>query len=330
MARDYFIVEHEGHISPVPDQVLLKDEPDFKRFTNCFGGLGRLGRQNPDARRSMIAAVQSEATGKPQPDASIDVMNEAGVDVCMLVPHWHAQHMNMEHKGTPNDWVIEACEKFPDRLLPGPVFRPSVVGVWETLREMEYLVAEKGVRYCKIYPPGEAWAMSDERYFPVYALAQELGLTLAFHTGHSFVYGADADHSHPRHLEKVCRNFYDLKVLAFHFGWPWTQELNVLAGAYPNLHIGMSFLNGTVKNRPRMFEKLLGDALLWAGVDKVHYSNDALHNIGMHIEDFRNFQFSERIQEDYGYTPLTTEDKAKIFGINFARLIGIEPRKRVD
>lgn len=328
MAKDYFIIEHEGHIQPVGDHELHKDEPDFQRFMNSLGGISRLGRKPPEGGEMANAANLSGAARKPEPDASIDVMDAAGVDVCMLVPHWHAYHMNIKHKGTPNEWAIQACEKFPDRLMPGPVFRPSVVGVRETMKEMEYLVTKKGVRYCKIYPPGEAWGMSDERFFPVYALAQELGLTLAFHTGHSFIYGADAYNSHPRHLEKICRNFYDLKVLAFHFGWPWSQELNCIAGAYPNLHIGMSFLNWTVKNRPRMFEKLLGDAILFAGVDKIHYSNDSLHNIGIHIEDFRNFQFSERIQEDYGYTPLTTEDKAKIFGINFAKLIGIEPRKR--
>ena len=114
--------------------------------------------------------------------------------------------------------------------MPGPVFRPSIVGVKETMKEMEYLVTHKGVKYCKIYPPGEKWNMNDERYFPVYALAQEMGLTIAFHTGHGLIYGANTEACNPRHLEEVCRNFYDLKILAFHFGWPcasiaWTTPM---------------------------------------------------------------------------------------------------------
>lgn len=247
----------------------------------------------------------------------------------MLVPHWHALHMDVEPKGPSNEWVIETCEKYPDRLLPGPVFRPSIVGVKETLREMEYLATKKGVKYCKIYPPGEQWNMDDQRYWPVYSLAQELGLVMAFHTGHGYVFGANTEAAHPRHLEAVCRNFYDLKILAFHMGWPWCEDLNCIAGAYPNLYIGLSWLNQIARTRPRFFGKLLGDAIMYAGIDKVIWSNDGIAS-RMGVDDFRNFQFSEDLQDGYGYTALTDEDKAKMFGLNFAKLIGIEPRKRVD
>ena len=62
------------------------------------------------------------------------------------------------------------------------------------------------------------------------------------------------------------------------------------------LGLAVPFHTGATANkRPRFFGKLLGD-----------------------------------LQEGYGYQALTQEDKAKIFGLNFARLIGIEPRKRVD
>jgi len=33
-------------------------------------------------------------------------------------------------------------------------------------------------------------------------------------------------------------------------------------------------------------------------------------------------------QQGYGFKPLTEEDKAKIFGLNMARLLGIEPIKK--
>jgi len=329
MAKDYFIVEHEGHMGPHFDALELKGQRDWDRFMASAGYIGRMTKQVHDPE-AMAKFAEMMKTGKvpPEPETSIAQMDKDGIDVCMVVPHWHSLHMNVDPKGTENDWVIEACEKFPDRLMPGPVFRPSIVGVRETMKEMEYLVKEKGVKYCKIYPPGEKWNMDDERYFPIYALAEEVGLTIAFHTGHGYIYGANTEAGNPRHLEAVCRNFYDLKVLAFHFGWPWQDDLNCIAGCYPNLYIGMSFINGMVTTRPRFFAKLLGEAIMYAGIDKICYSNDSLHNIGANIEDFRNFQFSEGLQEDYGYKPLTTEDKAKLFGINFANLIGIEPRKR--
>ena len=334
MAKDYFIIEHEGHIVPdeeMKDWLSPTPDPEYKRFMASTGYIHRITRMDQAAMAKMMAAMAPGATRKPQPDATIDIMDAAGLDVAMVVPHWHTLHMNVPHKGTSNDWVLEACAKYPDRLMPGPVFRPSIVGIKETMREMEKLVTKHGVKYCKIYPPGEKWGMSDERYWPIYSLAQEMGLVIAFHTGHGYVYGANTPAGNPRHLEEVCRNFYDLKILAFHMGWPWQDDLNCIAGCYPNLYIGMSFINQMVVNRPRFFAKLLGEAIMFAGVDKLIYSNDGLGpSLGMCINDFRNFQFSEGLQADYGYKPLTTEDKAKIFGLNFAKLIGIEPRKRVD
>jgi len=328
MAKDYFIIEHEGHIQPVPDHEMHMGHPDYMRFV---GGIGNLMRTiGHDISRMMEdAATQSDAPKLPQPEASIKQMDEAGVDVCMLVPHWHALHMNVEPKGTPNEWVIEQCERFPDRLMPGPVFRPSIVGVEESVREMEYLVTEKGVKYAKIYPPGEKWNMDDERYFPFYARAEELGLVLAFHTGHGYIYGANTEAGNPRHLEEVCRNFFDLKILAFHMGWPWHHDLNCIAMAYPNLYVGLSWLNNTVNFRPRFFGKLLGEAIMYAGIDKVIWSNDGIAQKPM-VDGFRDFQFPQDLQDGYGFKALTTEDKAKMFGLNFAKLIGIEPTKRCD
>jgi predicted TIM-barrel fold metal-dependent hydrolase len=171
--------------------------------------------------------------------------------------------------------------------------------------------------------------MNDERYWPIYSLAQEMGLTIAFHTGHGYIYGANTNAGNPRHLEDVCRNFYDLKILAFHMGWPWSDDLNCIAGCYPNLHIGLSYINGMITSRPRFFAKLLGEAIMFAGIDKIIWSNDGIAQ-KTSVDNFRNFQFSEGLQADYGYKALTTEDKAKMFGLNFAKLIGIEPKKRCD
>ena len=43
----------------------------------------------------------------------------------------------------------------------------------------------------------------------------------------------------------------------------------------------------------------------------------------------REFQIPEDMQRDYGYPAITDEDRRKIFGENLARLIGIEPTRRI-
>ncbi|MFC1925501.1 amidohydrolase family protein [Chloroflexota bacterium] len=331
MAEDYFIIEHEGHFSPdmMKEEEHLKHYRDYQRYKSSRLPFRIMTANNPKFQKEFIegAMKMREILAKPMPESLIELMDHDGVDMLHIVPHRHGIHMKVDPKGTNMAFMIEACEKYPDRLRPGPVFEPSTRGVDQAIWELEYMVKEHGATFGKMYLPGEAWLPNDKRYWPFYEKAQELGFMLGMHTGHGYVYGANTNASMPRHLDDVCREFYDLKILAFHFGWPWHDDLNCLAGTYPNLYIGTSFLNNTITCRPRFFAKLLGDAIMYAGVEKVIWSHEgALASPS--INAFKEFQFSESLQEDYGYAPLTTEDKAKIFGLNMAGLLGIEPTKR--
>jgi hypothetical protein len=48
----------------------------------------------------------------------------------------------------------------------------------------------------------------------------------------------------------------------------------------------------------------------------------------MSVEGFKRCQIPEDMLEGYGYEPLTEEDRRKIFGLNLARLLNIDPTKR--
>ncbi len=327
-SEKYFIMEHEGHIMPRSESEELKNFPDYKRFLYSCRAVLRVVYGSAGMPPHVLEALMKSAQAGQQPEATIAQMDAAGVDMLCLVPHRHTLRMEVDPKGTNMSWMIDACEKYPDRLIMGPVFEPSTRGVKTVIREMEFLVKEKGCKYCKVYLPGEQWDPSDERMWPFWAKAQELGLVVGMHTGHGYVYGANTHASMPCHLERVCQEFYDLRLLAFHFGWPWNHELNLLAGAYPNLYIGMSFLNIAAVYRPRFFADLIGEALLIAGEDKLIWSNDgcALPDA---VEGFANFEMPEDLQKGYGYPALTQESKAKMFGLNMARLLGIEATKRV-
>jgi hypothetical protein len=47
------------------------------------------------------------------------------------------------------------------------------------------------------------------------------------------------------------------------------------------------------------------------------------------VDYIRNMEMPEELQEKWGYKPITEETKAKILGLNLARLAKIEPTKRV-
>ena len=46
------------------------------------------------------------------------------------------------------------------------------------------------------------------------------------------------------------------------------------------------------------------------------------------IEALRRLEMPESLMKQFGYAPLTAEVKAKIFGLNAARLYGVDPRAR--
>ena len=47
------------------------------------------------------------------------------------------------------------------------------------------------------------------------------------------------------------------------------------------------------------------------------------------LDYIRDLDMPEELQEKWGYSQVTEDDKAKILGLNLARLTGIEPTKRI-
>ena len=49
----------------------------------------------------------------------------------------------------------------------------------------------------------------------------------------------------------------------------------------------------------------------------------------MAVEALRKFEMPKELQERYGFAPVTEEVKRKIFGENLARLLKIEPKRKI-
>ncbi|HEU0122655.1 MAG TPA: amidohydrolase family protein, partial [Bryobacteraceae bacterium] len=66
------------------------------------------------------------------------------------------------------------------------------------------------------------------------------------------------------------------------------------------------------------------------GVDHVIWGTDCLWwgSPQWCIDAFKRFQISDALCEKFGYQKLTREDKARIFGLNAAKLYGIDPKAK--
>jgi hypothetical protein len=78
---------------------------------------------------------------------------------------------------------------------------------------------------------------------------------------------------------------------------------------------------------PTAAAHVLGKLLTHVGEDRVVWGTDSIW-FGTpqdQIQAMRSFEISEELQERHGYPALTDEVRAKIFGVNAARLYDIEP-----
>jgi hypothetical protein len=69
----------------------------------------------------------------------------------------------------------------------------------------------------------------------------------------------------------------------------------------------------------KLLKHLGEDHILW-GTDSLWYGSPQDQ-----IQGFRAFEISREFQERYGYPALTRERKAKIFGLNGAKVYGLQP-----
>ena len=92
------------------------------------------------------------------------------------------------------------------------------------------------------------------------------------------------------------------------------------------MEMGTTFAH-TVITHPEVCAHFIGQIIQAYGVDKVIFGTDSIWWGGpqWQIEAFRRFQIPEDLQEEFGYAPLTDEDKAKILGLNGARVYGLDP-----
>ena len=109
----------------------------------------------------------------------------------------------------------------------------------------------------------------------------------------------------------------------------WHAELMKIKERHPEIQnvypeIGSAFGSLAIQH-PVMCQHLIGKNVKVYGVDHVIWGTDCLWwgSPQWVIEAFKRFQISDELCEKFGYRKLTKEDRAKIFGLNAARIYGV-------
>jgi len=325
---DYFKIDPECHLMGNLEPIM--HFPGVQMWLKALEGCGRaLGTGMPP--KAMEDLEPHEMEKNLDPEGILAAMDKYGVDMACLLPESMMDTTGYTGRWCSNGDMAKVVEMHPDRFLYQPNISPiKHKGVKNTIWELEYWVKEKGAKIFKFYPPEDTY-MNDPDIWPFYEKAQELDIVLDIHTGFSWVPPGKSKYSLPIQLDDVARDFPELKLLAFHMGYPYCDDLNMVAMGHPNVYLCLSLLVPWALSAPRKFAKILGEAIRFAGVDKIIWGTDYAGfamQFKWAVEGVRDFQFPQDMQEGYGYPALTDEDRRKIFGENLAVLLGVDTTKR--
>jgi hypothetical protein len=238
------------------------------------------------------------------------------------------------------------------RVLVHNVIAPNFGDLGARLDDMAATAATGDVTAFKVYtawgPGGLGYALDDPAIgLPVVERARELGVrVMCAHKGLPLL-EFDRRHNGPGDMVACAALYPDMDFVVYHSAY----ERETVEGPYdparaatgvdslvkalrdrgmrPNANVWAEL--GTtwreVMRDPDQAAHVLGKLLLHVGEDRVLWGTDAVWygSPQPQIMAFRAFQITAEYQERYGYPALTDEVKAKIFGLNAARLFGIDP-----
>jgi len=327
---DFFKIDVECHLYPSIKHISYF--PGMRASNRGIDGIYRVAGIDLEEVARLIP--EGGWGGESSPETLLALMDKYGIDMACPIREDVRQATGFSTPFSTNGYVAEACEKYPDRFMFQANVCPIVArGVKNAIWELEYLVKEKNCKLVKYIGTGDV-AIDDPQLWPFYEKVSELGLPVCIHTGGSWLPPGRGKNCLPIQIDAVANDFPEMKIIAFHAGWPHNHELNLIAAGHVNVYISLGLLLPWCATAPRRAAKIIGEAIQFAGVDRVIWGTDyfgpgAEPLMRLSVEGFRDFQITEDLQQGYGFKPLAESDKRKVFGENLARILGIAPQERV-
>jgi hypothetical protein len=237
------------------------------------------------------------------------------------------------------------------RVLLHNVIAPNFGDLSARLDGMSQTAATRKVAAFKVYtawgPGNQGFAMDDPKIgLPVLDHARQLGIKiLCAHKGLP-IQGFDQRFNGPADIVAVAKQYPDMQFVVYHSAF----ERETVEGAYSPTAAtrGVSSLvkavidNGLPPNsnvwaelgttwrelmrKPNEAAHCIGKLLTHIGEDRVLWGTDSIWygSPQPQIMAFRAFQITAEFQERFGYPALTDARKQKIFGLNAAKLDGVQ------
>jgi len=254
--------------------------------------------------------VKSSPYYLPQEDY-LKEMDDAGVDKMVILGKDYGKLGDRLQSNLPDEETADFVKACPDRFIGFTAVHPDRAEK-ENVERVERAVNDLGLKGIKLNPHS-CFYPNDERLYPVYEKATELGIPVMFHSGvKSPTEGTRVKYCQPIYLDDVVVDFPDMIIIIAHAGYPWVEEV-IQVGIYAaNVYVDISTLN--------QIEGALGYEIVLPtfrkltsalGVQRVLFGSDFTYNMQEMIQIVKSADF------------LSESDKEKVLGGNAKKVLKI-------
>ena len=221
--------------------------------------------------------------------------------------------------------------------------------------------------YCHADPAriGRGFQLDDENAFWFYEQSRKLGIKLvSTHKGYSYQSRTLGHLANPKDVEKAALQNPDFNFVVYHSAIKHGPGENTFTGDPKDAWIEKNIYNPTtgefewhntlmdIKRRNPKMNNVYCEIGSFFGTLAIAHPEMAMHGMGKNIkhygsdhvvwgtdclwwgspqwviEAFKRFQISDEFCEKFGYKKITREDKAKIFGLNAAKLYNVNVKAK--
>lgn len=203
-----------------------------------------------------------------------------------------------------NPSVVEFVSKYPEKFIGFAGMDPHK-GM-QAVYDLKTAVNEHGLRGAAIDPYLAQIYVNDAKYYPIYAKCCEFDIPLVITTGPAtLVPNAVIDHVAPRYIDFVARDFPELKIVVSHGGYPWVNEMIIVAQRNPNVYLELSEYEFFPMSEAyvQAVNTIISDKVMYASAHPFVDFRDALLN--------------------YEKLPLNPDVREKVMYKNAAKLLGV-------
>lgn len=198
----------------------------------------------------------------------------------------------------PNEYIAGIVEKYPTRFAGFGSVDP-----WKgkaAVREARRCAEELGLPGLKFHPLSQRFYANDQRFYPLWEAAEELGLVVLFHSGttgvgagHPGGGGIQLKYGRPiPYIDDIAADFPNLTIILAHPSFPWQDEQLAMLVHKPNVFMDLSGWS------PKYFSPLLVQYAKTIAQDKVMFGSDyPVISPERWLNDFAELGFDDDVRE---------------------------------